>query len=96
VGRWSRRRFLVSSAGLPLSALALAPDEELVPFSDYTDDYRVEAQADNPRVKTFDLRHLTSLTTPAGEFYTFHQTKTIEADAGSWRLKVGGLVKRPA
>jgi DMSO/TMAO reductase YedYZ molybdopterin-dependent catalytic subunit len=96
VGRWSRRRFLVSSAGLPLSALALAPDEELVPFSDYTDDYRVEAQADNPRVKTFDLRHLTSLTTPAGEFYTFHQTKTIEADAGSWRLKIGGLVKRPA
>jgi DMSO/TMAO reductase YedYZ molybdopterin-dependent catalytic subunit len=95
VGRWSRRRFLVSSAGFPLSALALSPDEELVPFSDYTDDYRVDAQADNPRVKTFDLRKLTSLTTPAEDFYAFHQTKTVDADAASWRLRIGGLVKKP-
>ncbi len=95
-GRWSRRQFLQSTAaGLPISALVLAADEELVPFSDYADDYRTEAQADNPRVKTFDLRHLNSLTTPVDEFYSFHQTKTIEADAAAGRLRMGGLVKRP-
>jgi len=102
LGRWSRRRFLASSAGLPLSALglplaalALAPDEELVPFSDYTDDYRVDAQANSPRVKTFDLRNLTSLKTPAEDFFAFHQTKTVASEAASWRLRIGGLVKRP-
>ena len=100
MGQWSRRRFVQSTAaGISLSGLVsrlgLAADEESVPFSDYTDDYRVEAQADNPRVKTFDLRHLNSLTTPVDEFYSFHQTKTIEADAAAWRLRIGGLVKRP-
>ena len=46
-------------------------------------------------MKAFDLRKLTSLTTPADEFFAFHQTKTVEADAASWRLRIGGLVKRP-
>jgi DMSO/TMAO reductase YedYZ molybdopterin-dependent catalytic subunit len=94
--RWSRRRFLRSSAGIPLSALALAPDEELIPFSDYAPDFRADGQNENPRVKAFDLRKLTSLTTPAAEFFAFHQTKTVEADAARWRLRIGGLVKRPA
>ncbi len=93
--RWSRRRFLRSSAGIPLSALALAPDEELIPFSDYAPDFRADAQSENPRVKAFDLRKLTSLTTPSTEFFAFHQTKTVEADAARWRLRIGGLVKRP-
>ncbi len=93
--RWSRRRFLRSSAGFPLSALAFAPDEELIPFSDYAPDFRADAQSESPRVKAFDLRKLTSLTTPAAEFFAFHQTKTIEADAAAWRLRIGGLVKRP-
>jgi DMSO/TMAO reductase YedYZ molybdopterin-dependent catalytic subunit len=93
--RWSRRRFLRSSAGFPLSALAFAPDEELIPFNDYAPDFRADAQNENPRVKAFDLRKLTSLTTPAVEFFAFHQTKTVEADAARWRLRIGGLVKRP-
>jgi DMSO/TMAO reductase YedYZ molybdopterin-dependent catalytic subunit len=96
VRRWSRRRFLRCSAGFPISALAFAPDEELIPFSDYAPDFRADAQSDNPRVKAFDLRKLTSLTTPAGEFFSFHQTKTVEADPATWRLRIGGLVKRPA
>jgi DMSO/TMAO reductase YedYZ molybdopterin-dependent catalytic subunit len=95
VGRWSRRRFLRSSAGIPFSALALAADEELIPFSDYAPEFRADAQSENPRVKAFDLRKLTSLTTPAEEFFAFHQTKTLEADAARWRLRIGGLVKRP-
>jgi len=93
---WSRRRFLELSAGFPLSALALPPDEELVPFTDYGPDYRVAAQADNPRIKCFDLRRLTSTVTPSEEFYEFHQTQTLRADASAWRLRINGHVKRPA
>jgi DMSO/TMAO reductase YedYZ molybdopterin-dependent catalytic subunit len=93
---WSRRRFLQCSAGLSLSGLTLAADEELVPFTDYTAEFSVEAQAGNPRVKCFDLRRLTSWATPSAEFFTFHQTQTVGADARSWRLRVGGLVERSA
>jgi DMSO/TMAO reductase YedYZ molybdopterin-dependent catalytic subunit len=75
--------------------LAFAPGEELVPFSDYAADFQVEAQADNPRVKAYDLRNLTSLTTPNDEFYAFHQTNTLQLDAAAWRLRIGGLVNRP-
>lgn len=93
--RWSRRCFLRSSAGIPFAALSLAADEELVPFSDYTPEFLTDAQSENPRVKAFDLRKLTSLTTPAEDFFAFHQTKTVQADAAVWRLRIGGLVKRP-
>ena len=92
----SRRRFLELSAAVPLSALAVPPDEELVPFSDYGPDFRVEGQAENPRVKCFDLRRLTSAVTPSEEFYEFHQTQTVRADATAWRLRINGHVKRPA
>jgi len=92
----SRRRFLACGAAFPLSALALPPDEELVPFLDYGPDFRVAAQADNPRVKCFDLRRLTSAITPSEEFFEFHQTQTIRADAAAWRLRIDGQVKRPA
>jgi DMSO/TMAO reductase YedYZ molybdopterin-dependent catalytic subunit len=92
----SRRRFLQWSAGIPLSALALPADEEMVPFNDYGPGFNVEAQADNPRVKCFDLRRLTSWTTPSEDFFAFHQTQTVRADAGDWRLRIGGLVRRPA
>jgi DMSO/TMAO reductase YedYZ molybdopterin-dependent catalytic subunit len=92
---WSRRSFLASGFALPFSTLAVAADEEVVPFTDYDPDFRADAQNENPRVKVFDLRKLTSLTTPSGEFFTFHQTKTVEADAARWRLRIGGLVKRP-
>lgn len=94
--RWSRRHFLASGIGLPLSALALAADEELVPFSDYAPDFRADAQSENPRVKSFDLRRMMSVTTPADEFFAFHQTKTVQVDPSTWRLRIGGLVKQPA
>jgi DMSO/TMAO reductase YedYZ molybdopterin-dependent catalytic subunit len=95
MGRWSRRRFLEASAAFPFSALALAPGEELVAFTDYAPEFRADAQAGNPRVKSFDLRTLTSMTTPVEEFFAFHQTSTVQADATTWRLRIGGLVKRP-
>ncbi len=95
MGRWSRRRFLAASSGFPFLALALAPDEELVAFSDYGPEFRTDAQAANPRVKCFDLRTLTSAITPADDFFAFHQTSTISADSSGWQLRIGGLLKRP-
>ncbi|HZS52677.1 MAG TPA: molybdopterin-dependent oxidoreductase [Bryobacterales bacterium] len=94
--RWSRRRFLRWSAALPFSAAAIPPDEELVPFDDYSPEFRTEAQGSHPRVKAFDLRRLTSWTTPSEEFFAFHQTETVNAEARAWRLHVAGLVERPA
>jgi DMSO/TMAO reductase YedYZ molybdopterin-dependent catalytic subunit len=96
VNRWSRRRFIASGAGFPFLALALAADEELVAFSDYGPEFRADAQPENPRVKSFDLRALTSLDTPAEDFFAFHQTKTVSVAADAWRLRISGLVKHPA
>ena len=90
----SRRSFLACAAGMSLPALAA--DEELVAFGDYGSDFRVAAQADKPFVKCFDLRQLTSAITPSREFFAFHQTQTVSANADTWRLRIGGLVKRPA
>ena len=103
-GLCSRRRFLGRNlqcwAAVSLAQRALAADDpadaELVPFRDYGTAFRVEAQAGNPRVKCFDLRQLREWTTPQESFFTFHQTQTVEADAANWRLRVGGLVDRPA
>jgi DMSO/TMAO reductase YedYZ molybdopterin-dependent catalytic subunit len=95
-GTWRRRSFLAWSAGIPLSALAVPPEEEIVPFLDYGPEFSTEAQQDNPRVKCFDLRRLTSSTTPSEEFFAFHQTQTVRADAAAWRLRIGGLVRRTA
>ena len=90
----SRRRFLACAAGTSLPALAA--DEELVAFGDYGPDFRAAAHADNPLVKCFDLRQLTSAITPSREFFAFHQTQTVRANADTWRLRIGGFVKRPA
>ena len=46
----------------------------MVDFADL-DGYRVENGAENPRVKFFDLRRLTSWKTPQDEFFVFHQTR---------------------
>lgn len=86
----------LASIGIPERLWALQGDEELVTFTDYTDAFKVEAQAANPRVRCFDLRRLTSWATPNDEFYTFHQTETVHVDPDAFRLRIGGLVERPA
>jgi DMSO/TMAO reductase YedYZ molybdopterin-dependent catalytic subunit len=35
------------------------------------------------------------LLTPENEFYTFHQTKTVQVNPAEWRLRIGGLVDHP-
>jgi DMSO/TMAO reductase YedYZ molybdopterin-dependent catalytic subunit len=100
----TRRELLVSGAagiawlstlGIPESAWALQNGEELVTFTDYTPEFKIWAQEANPRVRCYDLRKLTSWTTPNDEHYTFHQTTTPQVDAGSFRLHISGFVERP-
>lgn len=101
---WTRRDLLVRGAagavwltalGIPEAAWALQEDEELVTFTDYTADFKVNANAANPTVRCFDLRRLTSWATPNTEHYTFHQTETPRVNAATFRLRIDGLVERP-
>jgi DMSO/TMAO reductase YedYZ molybdopterin-dependent catalytic subunit len=70
--------------------------EELVDFTDYPPDFRTDVQSAGPRVKIFDLRHLTAWQTPAEEFFTFHQGKTPDSiDLKRWRLQISGSIARP-
>ncbi len=102
--QWNRRELLINGGraaaafaalGIPETVWALQDGEELVDFADYTDQFRVEFQQRNPRVRCFDLRRLTSWATPNDEFYAFHQTETMRVDASQWRLRIGGFVERP-
>jgi DMSO/TMAO reductase YedYZ molybdopterin-dependent catalytic subunit len=90
------RNSAITTAGLAAGRVwALEEDEHVVPFADYTEEFRLEAQTRNPRVKCFDLRRMSSVATPNEEFFAFHQTGTPKVDAASWKLQVGGLVERP-
>jgi hypothetical protein len=89
VGEFSRRDVLKSGAttavwlaalGIPDSLWALQDGEELVTFTDYTADFKIDAQASNPTVRCFDLRTLTTWATPNDQHYTFHQTTTQRVD----------------
>ena len=80
----------------PWSLLAPQAGEDLVPFLDYTREFRTETQEGNPHLKCFDLRRLTSLAIPSEDFFAYHQTETIRADARRWRLRIDGLLARPA
>jgi DMSO/TMAO reductase YedYZ molybdopterin-dependent catalytic subunit len=98
----TRREFVQSTLatmaalGIPEAVWALQAGEEAVRFTDYTDDFKIEAQAANPTVRCVDLRNLTNWTTPNEDFYAFHQTVTPRVDAATFRLRIGGLVERPA
>ena len=89
---FNRRQLLAAAVGY----WALDDGEELVPFSDYSAGFHVEAQASAPRVKCFDLRRLTSWKTPNAEFYSFHQVGTPAVNPAQWRLEIGGFVNAPA
>lgn len=102
-GQLTRRDLLIRGAfgvaGFAISGIpelwALQEGEELVEFLDYTNEFKIEARQSNPRVRCYDLRRLTSWTTPNEEFYVFHQTETVQANPEKWRLRIGGLVERP-
>ena len=85
----------LASLGIPEAAWARQGGEELVTLTDYTDAFRILASEATPRVRCVDLRQLTSWATPNDEHYAFGQTTSPEVDAATYRLRVGGVVKRP-
>ncbi|MEZ5286352.1 MAG: molybdopterin-dependent oxidoreductase [Vicinamibacterales bacterium] len=97
----TRRTFVRTSAAAwaalawPGRAWALQAGEEMVPFTDYTEAFSVEAQAANPTVRCLDLRTLTTWATPNADFYAFNQTTVPRLDADTFRLRIGGFVDTP-
>ena len=85
----------MATLGIPEHLWALQDGEEPVTFTDYTDDFKVNANAANPTVRCYDLRTLTTWATPNDQHYTFHQTTTPQIDAAKYRLRIGGFVDKP-
>jgi DMSO/TMAO reductase YedYZ molybdopterin-dependent catalytic subunit len=85
----------LAALGIPESAWALQDGEELVTFTDYTADFKIEASPANTRVRCYDLRRLTTWATPNDEFYAFHQTTTQQVDPAQYRLRISGFVDKP-
>jgi DMSO/TMAO reductase YedYZ molybdopterin-dependent catalytic subunit len=85
----------LATLGIPDSVWALQDGEELVTFTDYTADFKIEPSPANPRVRCYDLRKLTTWATPNNEFYAFHQTVTQHVDPAAYRLRISGVVDKP-
>jgi len=94
-----RRQFLAASAAfalghIPLELWALQDNEELIDFEDLQG-FRTELRGAGPRIRCFDLRQLTSFLTPEEQFYTFHQTQTVQVNLADWKLRIDGFVENP-
>jgi DMSO/TMAO reductase YedYZ molybdopterin-dependent catalytic subunit len=100
--QYSRRELLRGS--LVLAALgvvdvplwarpALAQGETLVPFTDMPDNVRWETPPDR---RLLDIRTIDGLTTPADKFATLQHYGHPDVDPVAFRLKISGLVDRPA
>ncbi len=88
----SRAQFLASLVA-PLTGLA---SEQVAEFSDYPPHFRTDVSTGRPRVKSFDLRRLTTWQTPADEFFTFHQGGAgAPAPPDAWTLQISGSLARP-
>ncbi|HXV62052.1 MAG TPA: molybdopterin-dependent oxidoreductase [Vicinamibacteria bacterium] len=93
----SRREVLIGGvAGLSALALpewalpALVQDEELVPFTDYPEDWTTDR---GPERRFFDIRRIGPIT-PADEFFTTQHYPHPRIDGATFRLKMTGLVER--
>jgi len=95
------RRDILRGGAVGLGALAvpewafpaLAQGEELVEFTDYPDGWKTER---GPETRFYDIRNIDGPNTPANEFFTTQHLGHPQLDGASFRLKVTGLVDRPA
>ncbi len=85
------RREALGSLVLP----SVIRGEGFARFADYGPDFRLDVQNTGPRVKLFDLHNLISWTTPAEEFFTFHQTQPAVINLDDWKLDIIGAVAKP-
>jgi len=95
----SRRDILRSGvAGLGILAVpgwafpALAPGEEVVPFTDIPESF---ATIRGPDRRFLDLREIDGPFTPTDQFFTTQHYGHPTVDPQAYRLKVTGLVERP-
>jgi DMSO/TMAO reductase YedYZ molybdopterin-dependent catalytic subunit len=80
--------------GLPEWALpALAQGETLVPFTDLPDNFNPTPAVDR---RLLDIRTITGSITPRDQFFTTQHYGHPVVDPAAFRLKVSGLVDRPA
>jgi DMSO/TMAO reductase YedYZ molybdopterin-dependent catalytic subunit len=78
---------------IPAWALpALADDEVLVPFTDIPATFNPTPSA---TVRYLDLRKIDGPLTPKDQFFTTQHYGHPDVDAGTFRLKISGLVDRP-
>ena len=86
----------LAALGIPETVWALQDGEELVTFTDYTADFKIDAQAANPTVRCFDLRTLTTWATPErSALHLSSNDQTQRVDPATFRLRIGGFVERP-
>jgi DMSO/TMAO reductase YedYZ molybdopterin-dependent catalytic subunit len=95
----TRRQILqTAAAGLGILALpewalpALAPGEELVPFTDIPQDFTTVRGPDR---RVLDLRTIDGPFTPSDQFFTTQHYGHPAVDPQTYRLKVSGLVVHP-
>jgi DMSO/TMAO reductase YedYZ molybdopterin-dependent catalytic subunit len=98
----TRRETLISLSAASLLALipdwatpALAAGETDVPFTDYPATFKPNS---NPAAvnRTLDIRNVDGFTTPNDQFFFIQHYNRPEVDAEAYRLKLTGLVSRPA
>jgi len=83
----------ISALGLPEWALpALAQGETLVPFTDLPDTF----PANTVDRRQFDVRKIDGPFTPRDQFFTTQHYGHPDVDPAAFRLKITGLVDRPA
>jgi len=84
-----------ATAGMPFwSQLALAQGEELVPFTDMPAESVADTMPNG--VHWLDTRGIDGFYTPNDDFYVVHHYNQPELDSASHRLRITGLVARPA
>jgi DMSO/TMAO reductase YedYZ molybdopterin-dependent catalytic subunit len=98
------RRETLQTALAATSLLALMPDwavpvlaqgETDIPFTDYPKDYKVNGNP-NAANRFLDIRKIDGPITPSDQFFFIQHYNRPEIDANSYRLKLTGLVNKPA
>src|SRR5688500_9947678 len=73
---------------------ALGQGETEVPFTDLPDNFNPGNP--NARTRILDIRKIDGLITPKDQFFAVQHFGRPEVDPASYRLKITGMVKRPA
>jgi len=86
---------VAATAGMPFwSKLALAQGEELVPFTDVPDGYKVAPKAADS-THFLDTRYIDSFYTSNDDFYVVQHYGQPQIAEDDYRLRITGLVDRP-